>query len=77
MDTTYDRISSHRLTEAQLVDLLHSQEDRLERQVVDDGLSLGERAIWRLTDLCRDERSWTQTGSAQCSGSGTFTMKRS
>jgi len=63
MDTTYDRISSHRLTEAQLIDLLHSQEDRLERQVVDDGLSLGERAIWRLTDLCRDERTWTQTGS--------------
>lgn len=63
MDTTYDRISSHRLSEAQLVDLLHTEEDRLERRVVDDGLSLGERMIWRLTDLCRDERTWTLTGA--------------
>ncbi|HLY10726.1 MAG TPA: hypothetical protein VKW04_15595 [Planctomycetota bacterium] len=64
MDTTYDRISSHRLTESQVLELLHREEDRLERQVVDDGLSLGERMIWRLTDLCRDERSWMQTGPA-------------
>ena len=63
MDTTYDRVSSHRLNEGELIALLHSEEDRLERQVVDDGLSLGERMIWRLTDLCRDERSWTLTGS--------------
>lgn len=64
MDTTYDRISSHRLTEAELLELLYREEDRLPRQVVDDGLSLGERMIWRLTDLCRDERTWTQTGQA-------------
>jgi hypothetical protein len=63
MDTTYDRVSSHRLSEAQLIELLHSEEDRLERQVVDDGLSLGERMIWRLTEICRDERSWTLTGA--------------
>jgi hypothetical protein len=63
MDTTYDRISSHRLTEPQLVDLLHTEEDRLERQVVDDGVSLGEKMIWRLTDLCRDERNWTLGGA--------------
>ncbi|MBV8878371.1 MAG: hypothetical protein JO332_00265 [Planctomycetaceae bacterium] len=63
MDTTFDRISSHRLNEAQLIDLLHTEEDRLERQVVDDGLSLGEKMIWRLTDLCRDERSWTLNGA--------------
>jgi hypothetical protein len=63
MDTTFDRISSHRLSEGQLIELLHSEEDRLERQVVDDGLSLGERMIWRLTELCRDERSWTLTGA--------------
>jgi len=63
MDTTFDRISSHRLNEAQLIELLHSEEDRLERQVVDDGLSLGERLIWRLTELCRDERTWTLTGA--------------
>ncbi len=63
MDTTYDRISSHRLTEAQIIELLRQEEDRLDRQVVDDALSLGERMIWRLTDLCRDERSWTQPGA--------------
>ena len=62
MDTTFDRISSHRLTEAQVLELLHQEEDRLERQVVDDALSLGERMIWRLTELCRDERSWTRSG---------------
>jgi hypothetical protein len=64
MDITYDRISSHRLGEAQVLELLRQEEDRLERQVVDDALSLGERMIWRLTDLCRDERAWTQPGAA-------------
>jgi hypothetical protein len=64
MDTTYDRISSHRLTEPQVLELLQQEEDRLDRQVVDDALSLGERMIWRLTDLCRDERSWTRDGAA-------------
>ena len=35
----------------------------MERQVVDDALSIGERMIWRLTEVCRDERSWSRDGS--------------
>jgi len=63
MDTATDRISSHRRSEAELLDALHSEEDRLSRGTVDEFLSGGERIIWRLTDLCRDERSWKQSGA--------------
>ena len=63
MDVTTDRISSHRRSEAALIDALYTEEDRLSRETVDEFLAGGERVIWRLTDLCRDERSWTQTGA--------------
>ncbi|MBI3856767.1 MAG: hypothetical protein HY293_13850, partial [Planctomycetes bacterium] len=62
MDTTLTGISLHRLTEDQLIEALHTSEDRLTREIVDACVARGERMIWRLTELCRDERSWTQTG---------------
>lgn len=61
MDTVLEQ--SHRLGETELVHLLHIGEDRITRDIVDDCVAGGERMIWRLTDLCRDERSWTKTGS--------------
>lgn len=64
METTLSRISFHQLTEEQLVSLLHTEEDRLTRDIVDEFVGRGERMIWRLTELCRDERSWTQSGPA-------------
>ncbi|HUR38826.1 MAG TPA: hypothetical protein VM222_05010 [Planctomycetota bacterium] len=65
MDTALDRISSiHRRSDVALIDALHFEEDRLSREAVDEFLAGGERMIWRLTDLCRDEKSWTRTGSA-------------
>jgi hypothetical protein len=64
METTLGRISFHQLTEAQLVDVLYQHEDRLTRDVIDEFVARGERMIWRLTDLCRDERSWTEPGAA-------------
>src|SRR6185503_11002533 len=64
METTLNRISFHQLTEEQLVALLHTEEDRLTRDIVDEFVGRGERMIWRLTELCRDERSWTQSGPA-------------
>jgi hypothetical protein len=63
MDTAIESISSHRLGDTELVHLLHIGEDRITRDIVDDCIAGGERMIWRLTDLCRDERSWTKTGS--------------
>ena len=64
METTLQRISFHQFTDDQLMSLLAAKEDRLPRDVVDEFVVRGERMIWRLTDLCRDERSWTQTGPA-------------
>src|SRR5688572_7998404 len=64
METTLQRVSFHQHTEDQLIELLHTEEDRLAREVVDECVSRGERMIWRLTDLCRDERSWMQSGPA-------------
>lgn len=64
METTLRCTSFHPLTEAQLIELFHTGEDRLTRELVDECVARGERMIWRLTDLCRDERSWTQTGPA-------------
>lgn len=61
MDTILEQ--SQRLGETELVHLLHIGEDRITRDIVDDCVAGGERMIWRLTDLCRDERSWTKTGS--------------
>jgi hypothetical protein len=64
MDTALDRISSIHRSDAVLIDALLFEEDRLSREAVDEFLVRGERMIWRLTDLCRDEKSWTRTGSA-------------
>jgi len=64
METTLRSISFHELTEEQLIELLHTGEDRVTREVVDECVARGERMLWRLTDLCREERSWTQTGPA-------------
>jgi len=64
METTVNRISFHQLTEEQLIESLYTQEDRLSRDVVDECVARGERMIWRLTELCREERSWTQQGPA-------------
>ena len=64
METTLQRVSFHQHTEDQLIELLHTEEDRLTREVVDECVSRGERMLWRLTDLCREERSWMQTGPA-------------
>jgi hypothetical protein len=62
MDTVLEH-TSQRLGENELLQILHIGEDRLTREVVDDCVAGGERMIWRLTSLCRDERSWMQTGS--------------
>ncbi|HZE95608.1 MAG TPA: hypothetical protein VE981_01145 [Planctomycetota bacterium] len=62
METT-PVVSSDHLTEEQLVDFLRAGEDRIPRETVDYCVSRGERMIWKLTDLCRDERSWTMGGS--------------
>lgn len=64
MQSALHGISSHQLTEDQLVELLHTQEDRLGREIVEEFAGRGERMVWRLTELCRDERSWTQSGPA-------------
>ena len=64
MESTLAGISLHRLTEDQLIDLLHTSEDRLTRDLVDEVVARGERMVWKLTDLCRDEQSWTQGGRA-------------
>jgi hypothetical protein len=64
MESTLAGISLHRLTEDQLIDLLRTSEDRLTRDLVDECVARGERMVWKLTDLCRDERSWTQAGAA-------------
>jgi hypothetical protein len=64
METTLSRISFHQLTEEQLIESLWTAEDRLSREMVDEFVGRGERMIWRLTDLCRDERSWTEPGAA-------------
>ena len=64
METTLRGVSFHHLTEDQLIELLHTGEDRVTREVVDECVSRGERMLWRLTDLCREERSWTQSGPA-------------
>jgi hypothetical protein len=64
METTLSGISFHQLTEEQMIDLLHAEEDRLSRDVVDEFVARGERMIWRLTELCRNENSWTQGGPA-------------
>src|SRR6185295_6025874 len=64
METTVNRISFHQLTEEQLIESLYTQEDRLSRDVVAECVARGERMIWRLTELCREERSWTQQGPA-------------
>jgi len=64
METTLSRISFHQFTEEQLVSLLHTEEDRLTRDIVDEFVARGEKMIWRLTQLCREESSWMQTGPA-------------
>ncbi|RPH37732.1 MAG: hypothetical protein EHM91_14680 [Planctomycetota bacterium] len=64
METTLHRVSFHQHTEDQLIELLHTEEDRVTREVVDECVSRGERMLWRLIDLCREERSWMQTGPA-------------
>ncbi len=64
METTLSRISFHQFTDEQLIDSLWTAEDRLTREMVDEFVGRGERMIWRLTDLCRDERSWTEPGAA-------------
>jgi len=64
MESTLAGISLHRLTEDQLVDFLRTSEDTITRDVVDELVARGERMVWKLTDLCRDERSWTQGGTA-------------
>jgi hypothetical protein len=64
MDATFQGISFHQLTDDQLIDSLHTEEDRLTRDTVDAIVSRGERMMWRLTELCRDERSWTRSGPA-------------
>ena len=64
MESTLAGISLHRLTEDQIVDLLRVSEDTLTRELVDECVARGERMVWKLTDLCREERSWTQAGSA-------------
>ena len=64
MESTLAGISLHRLTEDQLIEFLRTSEDTITRDLVDEYVSRGERMVWKLTDLCRDERSWTQGGSA-------------
>lgn len=64
METTIQGISFHHLTDDQLIDLLFTAEDRLTRDAIDQFVARGERMIWRLTQLCREESSWTQAGSA-------------
>src|SRR6185503_7990936 len=64
MQSILQSISFHHLDDAQLVDALHREEDRLTRDVVDAFVARGERMMWRLTELCRDERSWQQSGPA-------------
>jgi hypothetical protein len=64
MDTTLHGISFHQLTETQLIASLHTEEDRVTRDLVDACVARGERMMWRLTEICRDESSWTQNGAA-------------
>ncbi len=64
METTLRAISFHQLTESQLIELLHTEEDRIPREVVDECVARGESMLWKLTELCREERSWKQTGPA-------------
>jgi hypothetical protein len=64
MDATLHGISFHQLTETELIASLHTEEDRVSRELVDACLARGERMMWRLTEICRDESSWTQNGSA-------------
>src|SRR5262245_51728923 len=64
MESTLAGISFDQLTEDQLIDLLRISEDTLTRDMVDEFVARGERMVWKLTDLCRDERSWTQGGAA-------------
>jgi hypothetical protein len=64
METTLRSISFHQLTEEQLVETLFTAEDRLTREAIDEFVARGERMIWRLTELCREESSWTRTGPA-------------
>ena len=64
MESTFAGISLHRLTEDQLIEFLRGSEDTITRDLVDEYVARGERMVWKLTDLCRDERSWMQGGAA-------------
>ena len=58
MSTAVSGLTHGLLTDAQLLDLLRTQEDRLPRAAVDEILLRSDSMIEPLSALCRDERSW-------------------
>ncbi len=64
MDTALHRVSFQVLTDAQLLSMIGSSADRLPRSAVEEGVRRGARFAGALTELCRDEQSWRQTGAA-------------
>jgi hypothetical protein len=60
MDTALARLSIHSLSDDQLLEFLRTQEDRLTREIVDEAIRRADPLIPRLTEICRDERSWKQ-----------------
>lgn len=63
MDTAVEQVSLHEATDDQLIGSLWTAEDRLSRSLVDECQSRGERMLWRLTEICRNEQSWSRAGS--------------
>jgi hypothetical protein len=64
MDTALLRVSFQLLTDAQLMGYLATAGDRLPRGLVDEALRRGESLIAPLSELCRDDQAWRQTGAS-------------
>jgi hypothetical protein len=64
MHTAVAGISHHLLTDAQLVELLRTHEDRLPRATAEEFVRRGDWMVGPLTEICRDERAWRQDGPA-------------
>lgn len=64
MDTALRRISFQVLTDKQLLLFLSTAADRLPLSAVEEGLRRGASFAGLLTELCRAEESWRQSGAA-------------
>jgi len=60
MNAAAPALSHCLLTDAQLLGLLRSQEDRLPASAADEILLRGDSTLQPLSELCRDERLWRQ-----------------